>query len=86
MPIISRFFGISVRMNYNDHNPPHFHVNYGSQEAIVAISPLQVIQGWLSPRVLGMVMEWAAIHQAELMADWNLARAQAPLEPISPLE
>jgi len=25
MPEISRFFGIIITMNYNDHSPPHFH-------------------------------------------------------------
>jgi hypothetical protein len=30
-----------VSMNYNDHPPPHFHVRYAEQKAIVAIeSPM----------------------------------------------
>jgi hypothetical protein len=37
VPEISRFFGIVVFMNYNDHPPPHFHVRYAEQRAIVAI-------------------------------------------------
>jgi hypothetical protein len=86
MPEISRFFGIVVQMYYNDHEPPHFHVRYSGQKALIAIEPLGIIRGQLSPRALGLVMEWAALHRQELIEDWNLARAEAELKPIAPLE
>lgn len=71
--------------DYNDHAPPHFHARYGAERAIIAIESLMLLEGKLSPRVLGLVMEWASAHQRELSEDWNLARAQAPLNPIEPL-
>ncbi len=86
MPEISRFFGIIVTMYYNDHPPPHFHVRYGQQKAIIDISSLAILEGNLSPRVLGLVTEWATLHQAELLENWDLARQAQPLEPIEPLE
>ena len=86
MPEISRFFGIVIRMYYDDHAPPHFHVRYGGQKALIEIDTLAVLKGQLSPRALGLVMEWAALHQQELRENWNLARANAPLKPIRPLE
>jgi len=86
MPEVCRFLGIIITINYNDHTPPHFHVRYGGQRAIVGVQTLTVLQGRLSPRVLGLVMEWAALHQAELMSNWDLARQQAPLQSIQPLE
>ena len=86
MPEISRFFGIIITMYYNEHPPPHFHVRYGGQRALVAIESLTTIQGRLTPRVLGLVVEWAAAHQAELMEDWELARRKEPLNKIEPLE
>ncbi len=86
MPEICRFLGIIITMNYNDHQPPHFHVRYGDQKALVAIQTLTLLEGRLSPRVLGLVIEWGAIHQSELMSDWELAREQAPLQKIMPLE
>lgn len=86
VPEISRFFGIVVSMNYNDHPPPHFHVRYAEQKAIVAIESLTLLEGELSPRALGLVMEWAAMHRQELLDDWNLARRQQPLNRIAPLE
>ncbi|MBL8291386.1 MAG: DUF4160 domain-containing protein [Bryobacterales bacterium] len=86
MPEISRFFGIVIQMYFNDHNPPHFHVRYGSQRALVAIETFSVLEGWLSPRALSLVTEWASEHRAELKENWNLARAETPLRPIAPLE
>jgi hypothetical protein len=86
MPELSRFFGIIVMMFYDDHPPPHFHVRYGSQKAIVAIESLALLDGRLSPRALGMVMEWALLHRPELREAWSLAEHHAPLKPIPPLE
>ena len=86
MPEISRFFGIIVLMYYNDHSPPHFHVRYGGQKAIIGIETLAVLRGRLTPKALGLVVEWAAKHQEELMDDWELARRQKPLTSILPLE
>ena len=86
MPEISRFFGAIITMNYNDHAPPHFHARYGSQKALVGIESLTILQGRLSPRILGLVVEWASLHREELLADWRLARQQAELNKIDPLE
>lgn len=86
MPEICRFFGIIIAMYYNDHAPPHFHARYGGQKAVIDIETLALIDGELSPRALGLVTEWAARHRDELRADWELARKQAPLAPIAPLE
>ena len=86
MPEISRFFGIIVAMFYNDHAPPHFHVRYGDQKAIIAIETLRIIGGELRPRALALVVEWATLHQDELRQDWQLARSMQPLIAIAPLE
>jgi hypothetical protein len=86
VPEISRFFGIVVQMYYADHDPPHFHVRYGGQKALIAIGTLAVLRGKLSPRAMSLVTEWAGLHQAELMEDWKLARQEAELKPIAPLE
>ena len=86
MPEICRFFGIVITLNYNDHPPAHFHVRYGDQKAIVAIETLTLLQGRLSPRAFGLVMEWAAQHQTELLENWQRARRQEVLLRIEPLE
>lgn len=86
MPEISRFLGIIITMYYNDHPPPHFHVRYNQQKAIVDIKNLVVLEGKLSPKVLGLVIEWAALHQTELLKNWQLARQNQALNRIQPLE
>jgi hypothetical protein len=73
-------------MNYNDHAPPHFHVRYSGQKALISIQTLTLLRGRLPPRAFGLVMERASLHQAELMRDWDLARQQARLQKSEPLE
>jgi hypothetical protein len=86
VPEISRFFGIVIKMFFDDHNPPHFHAEYASSVALVGIRTLAVFSGRLPPRALGLVIEWATLHQPELLADWERAQAQQDLRPIAPLE
>ncbi len=86
MPELSRFFGIVVRMFYNDHMPPHFHAVYGDDEALVEIDTLAIYRGRLPRRAMALVLEWAALHRDELRRDWDLARAGNPPVPIAPLE
>ncbi|MEO8887563.1 MAG: DUF4160 domain-containing protein [Mucilaginibacter sp.] len=85
MPQISFFLGIIIRMFYRDHNPPHFHAVYAEHEALVDINKLELIGGSLPPRVLGLVIEWAMLHQQELLNNWDKAKQQEPLTQIAPL-
>jgi hypothetical protein len=85
VPEISRFYGIVIRMYYDDHPPPHFHAYYGEYEALVNIHTLAIISGRLPPRALGLVIEWALLHQDELRSCWERARNMEPLLKIAPL-
>jgi hypothetical protein len=85
MPEISRFYGIVIRMNTNDHPPPHFHAYYGGQEVLVDIRNGAIYRGSLPPRGLRLVNEWFVLHQAELQENWNRAEAELPLLSIAPL-
>lgn len=86
MPEICRFYGIIIKMFFEDHNPPHFHAEYGSFETLVEIDTLAIIGGKLPPRALGLVMEWAALHQKELLLLWQNAKEQKPVGKIEPLK
>ncbi|GMV50583.1 DUF4160 domain-containing protein [Nitrospirales bacterium NOB] len=86
MPTISEFFGIVIRMYYQDHAPAHFHAYYGEHNAVVEIETLQVREGRLPRRALSLVVEWAIEHREELLEDWRLAQAHQPLRPVAPLE
>ena len=85
MPEISRFYGIVIQMYFGDHPPPHFHARYAGDVAKIDIEALSVIDGRLPGRALGLVIEWASLHQDELRAAFNsAANLQAPgtIEPL----
>ena len=85
MPVLSKFYGIVIRMLFIRPFHAHFHAIYENCELIVGIAPLRIIQGDAPGRVRAMVLEWAAQHQEELLHAWNrLSMAQQPL-PIEPL-
>jgi hypothetical protein len=86
MPEVSRFFGIVIRMYFNDHSPAHFHAEYGEYEALIEIETLAILRGNLPRRAMALVLEWAAIHRQELRLDWERARGGTPLLSIAPLD
>ncbi len=86
MPEVSRFFGIVIRMYFDDHEPPHFHAIYSGQEAQIGVEPIALLAGNLPSRATSMVLEWAAIHQRELLQNWERLRAGRQAEGIRPLE
>ncbi len=85
MPTISAFYGILIRMYYNDHEPAHFHAIYGEFQATIDLEALTVLEGQLPRRALELVLDWAELHQGELRADWVLAREKRALARIAPL-
>ena len=85
MPKISEFFGISIYMYYREHMPSHFHAIYGDEEVVVSIADLSILSGRLTPRAMGLVVEWATAHKQELEMVWAQAMAHEPLSKIEPL-
>jgi hypothetical protein len=85
MPRVSAFYGIVITMYYRDHPPPHFHAAHSGSVAEVEIATLAVINGWLPPRALRLVVQWAGTHQDELTENWKRARAHRGLLAIDPL-
>jgi Domain of unknown function (DUF4160) len=86
LPTLSLFFGIAVRMYFDEHGPPHFHVYYGDYAAVLLIDTLEVREGRLPPRALALVLEWASAHRAELRDNWQRAERHEPLLAIEPLQ
>ena len=86
MPEISRFYGIIIAMFFDDHNPPHFHARYGREKIAVEIESLRIMEGDISPRALGLVVEWAAQHKDELLNNWKLAKNNQAPNKIEPLK
>lgn len=85
VPEISRFLGIVINMYYREHGVPHFHAVYGEYTVSVEVKS-GAVRGKFPPRALRHVLEWAELHHAELLADWDLAMHGRPLERINPLE
>ncbi|MBN8508753.1 MAG: DUF4160 domain-containing protein [Burkholderiales bacterium] len=85
MPTISEFYGVLIRMYWNDHAPPHFHAIYAEFEAHYAIETLELLRGELPRRAHALVLEWAAQHREELREDWQLCEARQMPKKIEPL-
>jgi hypothetical protein len=86
VPEISRFFGIIIRMFYDEHNPPHFHVEYSGKKAVFDFSG-NVIKGDLASRTATkLVREWVDLHVSDLEEDWELAIANKEIKTIEPLK
>lgn len=85
MPTISMFYGLIIRMYYAEHNPPHIHVYYQSEKAVINILDGTLIDGVLSKKHIRLIQAWVEIHKDELLADWDLCQnGEAPFK-ISPL-
>ncbi len=84
MPVLSRFYGIIIRMYFlqKEHNPPHIHAIYGDDVAAITISDGSVIEGALPGKALEMVQEWVSMHKEELLTMWETQE----FKQLSPLE
>jgi hypothetical protein len=85
MPVLSKFYGIVIRMLVIRPFVAHFHAIYDNTELVVAVNPVRIIQGDAPRRVRDMVLEWAMQHQQELLEAWNRMSAAQEPKPIAPL-
>ncbi len=86
MPKISFFYGIVIYMYFNDHYPAHFHAQYGEFSAKINIDKIGLLDGYLPPKALSLVVEWAMLHQNELRVNWEKMLKKEPFQAIAPLE
>ncbi len=86
MPEISRFFGIVIKMYYEDHIPAHFHAEYSGQRVLIDINTFSVFAGSFPPRALGLVIEWATLNRTDLLANFIRASKKEELQRIAPLD
>lgn len=82
---LSRFLGMVIHMRFEAGATPQFYVRYGEHHAKLALDSMRLLEGFLSPRVLGLVCEWSAVHRSELVRNWwRLSEGRTPLR-IEPL-
>jgi Domain of unknown function (DUF4160) len=86
VPTISQFFGILIRMYYEDHEPAHFHAEHQGQHGKFDFDGGLIVGNIRSRTALRLIKEWALLHQAELNANWEHMKAGEALEHIAPLE
>lgn len=86
MPVVATFFGIVIRMFYQEHGVPHFHAEYQGQQATFRFDG-QVLAGSLQSRTaLRLIREWSLAHRIELSANWDRIEKGEPIERIAPLD
>ena len=63
----------TISMNYNDHQPPHFHARYQDGEVTVEIEA-GIVRGVMLESALRMIFEWSDAHREDLLKNWDRAR------------
>ena len=73
MPVISRFYGLVIKMYFKgkEHNPPHFHVLYGEYMGAIDINTSELIEGDLPAKGLSLIKEWTSQYRPELLRMWE---------------
>ena len=83
MPILSRFYGIVIKMYFlqSEHNPPHIHAIYNDDVAAIDFMTGKILEGYLPPKALNMVAEWLSLHRNELKEIWETQEFK-DIEPL----
>ena len=84
MPVLSRFYGIIIRMYFlqSEHNPPHIHAIYNEDVAAIDFMTGKVLEGHLPAKAMAMVQEWITINRDTLQTIWETQE----FRKIPPLE
>ena len=63
MPVLSRFYGIIIRMYFlqSEHNPPHIHAIYNEDVAAIDFMTGEVLEGYLPSKAMNLVQEWISL-------------------------
>ena len=76
MPIISRFFGITIKIHWKDHNPPHFHALYEKYRATFDIRTGNKIEGRFPKTGEKIIREWAKQYRREILEKLGIGQAR----------
>lgn len=71
MPVITRFYGILIKMYFKEHGVAHFHAIYGEFNGVFNIETLDLMEGDLPQRALRLIRDWAKKYQSELLTMWE---------------
>ena len=84
MPVISRFYGIVIKMylRQKEHNPPHIYAIYGEYIGLFSIQDGEMFEGDMPIKGQQMVKEFVLHYKEKLLEMWNTQK----FEVLSPLE
>ncbi len=88
MPVISQFYGIVIRMFFDEngkHNLPHIHISYNEFRSIYDLDGNK-LEGKLPTKQTKLVQAWIIIHQEELKSLWSLMQEGEDYFKIEPLK
>jgi len=85
MPIICQFFGIVIRMFFDDHPQTHIHAEYQGEKASFDLDGAIIADRISSPTAKRLIREWIDLNRSKIEADWAKAQRGEPLDPIEPL-
>jgi len=72
-------------MFYDDHNPPHIHVEHQGKKALFDFRG-NILRGDLQSRTaVKLIREWIDLRNPELIEDWELACQGREIKGIEPL-
>ena len=74
MPTVAIVDGVRIIFFWNDHPPPHFHVEFAGHKGQISLQTLNLIEGYLPSAKLAAVVAWARKHHSELNECWVKAR------------
>ncbi|MEE0865237.1 MAG: DUF4160 domain-containing protein [Clostridia bacterium] len=89
MPIVSQFYGIIIRIYFNDteqHYLEHIHAQYNEFDAVYSIRDITILEGSLPQKQHKLVIAWMEIHKDELNALWRISQNDGEVFKIDPLK
>ena len=83
MPVISRFYGIAIKMylRQKEHNPPHIHAIYGEYIGMFSLSDCEMFEGDMPIKEQQMVKEFIEHYREKLIEMWETQKFEF-LPPI----
>jgi len=77
MPIVSSFYGIIIRMFFDEskspHHLPHFHAVYAEHSAVYSLEGKR-LEGKIPKAKERLILAWVEIHKDELSASWQVIK------------
>lgn len=74
MPTVAIVDGVRIVFYWNDHPPPHFHVEFSGHKGQFSIETAALLEGSLPANKVATISRWAVAHRQELLECWEKAR------------